>query len=251
MTGDISWHGPDPLPDLAGPREFAENYWLPLRNSFPGLRRVCHMFFGGCSNGRADGEGDGRMWVGGTGWFSGTFARDWLSISATGKEARIRWGELCRVEDGQISEVFTLLDIVDLMQQAGLRVLPPARGADSVWRAPRDDDAIYLEAQDPAESARTLDLIRRFIFDSLNVYDQKNLESMGVADYFPPDIQWYGPAGMACWPRMPAGTWIARPRVNGSASTAWTSGAAKMACSPRTGCSSTCSTCFASSALTC
>ncbi len=139
------------------------------------------------------------MWAGGTGWFSGTFARDWLSIPATGKKVRIRWGELCRVEDGRISEIFTLLDIVDLMQQAGLWVLPPARGADSVWPAPRDDDAIYLEAQDPVESARTLDLIRRFIFDSLNVFDQKNLESMGVADYFPPDIQWYGPGGIgAC-----------------------------------------------------
>jgi hypothetical protein len=69
-----------------------------------------------------NGVGDGRMWVGGTGWFSGTFARDWLSIPATGKKIRIRWGELCRVKDGRISEVFTLLDIVDLMQQAGLRV---------------------------------------------------------------------------------------------------------------------------------
>jgi len=49
---------------------------------------------------------------------------------ATGKDVHIRWGELCQVKDGRINEVFTLLDIVDLMQQAGLRVLPLARGAE-------------------------------------------------------------------------------------------------------------------------
>lgn len=199
MTGDMAWHGPDPLLELAGPQQFARQFWLPLRKSFSGLTRKSHMFFGGPSNGRADGSGDGRMWVGGTGVFSGTFTRDWLSIPASGKPVDIRWGELCCVEDGQITEIYILLDIVDLLQQAGIEVLPPARGEDGVYPPPRNDDAVYLEARNPYESQETLDLIRRFIFEGLNVYDQENLKSMGIADYFPSDVSWYGPGGIgAC-----------------------------------------------------
>jgi predicted ester cyclase len=199
MTPDMPWHGPDPINELRGAKEFADNFWLPLKHSFSNPRRDSHMFFGGPSNGRADGQGDGRMWVGGTGWFSGVFAHDWLSIPATGEEVQIRWGELCCVEDGRISEIFILLDIVDLLQQAGHDVLPKARGKDGIYPPPLDDDAVYLEAQDEVESERTLKLIRTFIFDALNVYDQEALESMGIADYFPADVQWYGPGGIgAC-----------------------------------------------------
>ncbi len=199
LAPDMIWHGPDPINCLNGPAEFMDGYWRPLLKSFPDLRRISHMFFGGASNGRADGTGDGRMWVGGTGLFNGVFQNDWLSIPASGKPVSIRWGELCCVEDGRVSEIFILLDIVDLLQQAGFEVLPPARGKDGIWPAPSNDQAIYLDEQDEAESSHTLDLIRRFIYEGLNVYDQADLGSMGVADYFPPDIQWFGPGGIgAC-----------------------------------------------------
>jgi predicted ester cyclase len=150
----------------------------------------------GRSSGRADGLGDGRMWVGGTGLFEGRFERDWLGLPATGQPVHLRWGECNRVEDGRIVETYVLLDLVDLYQQCGIQVLPPGRGADGVWAPPRADNGVLLEAGDTEESARTLDLIRRFIFDSLNVYDQKSLESMGIADYFHPRVEWYGPGGI-------------------------------------------------------
>ncbi len=85
-------------------------------------------------------------------------------------------------------------------QAAGWRLLPPARGRDGIYPPPRNDDAIYLEPQSLGESDHTLDLIRRFIFDALNVYDEENLESMGIADYFHPNVHWYGPGGIgACF----------------------------------------------------
>lgn len=196
MTPDMPWHGPDPIIDLRGPGEFTEAYWDPLRASFTGLRRETHMFLGGRSNGRADGSNDGHNWAGGTGLFHGVFATDWLGIPASGQSVSLRWGELCRVDNGRIAETFILLDLVDLLQQAGYQVLAPARGRNGVWPAPADDDAILLVGQDPAESEQTLQLIRRFIFDSLNVYDQENLASMGVASFFTPGIQWFGPGGI-------------------------------------------------------
>jgi predicted ester cyclase len=187
---------------LRGVEAFVSEFWLPLHHSFSDLRRQSHLFFGGKSNGRIDGDisRDGKMWVCGTGYFTGTFDRDWLTIPATGGEVRIRWGEFCRVEQDRIVEIYFLFDLVDLMQQAGFYVLPPSRGTDGVYPPPQAQDGILLDAQSEQQSEESLNHIRRFIFDGLNSYDQSELSSMGMADFFRPDVQWYGPGGIgACF----------------------------------------------------
>jgi len=199
MTADSDWHGPDPINKLQGAEGFATGYWKPLLSSFPDMKRESHIFMGGKSNGRIDGSGDGKMWVGGTGYFHARFENDYLSIPATGDEVSIRWGEFCRVEDQKIVETFLILDLIDLMQQAGINVLPPSRGTDGVYPPPKANDGVLLEEQDAGQSEHTLAHIRTFIFDGLNNYDQSELKSMGMADYFDPDVHWYGPGGIgAC-----------------------------------------------------
>ncbi len=196
---ECRWHGHDPVDRLHGADDFVANFWRPLLHSFPDLQRRCHIFMGGRSNGRIDGKHDGKMWVSGTGCFNGTFANDYLTIPATGGAVDIRWGEFCRVEDGKIVETYFLLDVIDLMQQAGYHVLPPSRGADGLYPPPRANDGVLLDAQDEQVSANSLEHIRHFIFDGLNSYDQSALESMGMADFFSPDVKWYGPGGIgAC-----------------------------------------------------
>ncbi len=202
MAEDISWNGPDPINQLRGVEAFVSNFWLPLRQSFPDLKRQSHLFFGGESNGRIDGLFDRQMWVCGTGYFRGTFEQDWRMIPATGGEVKIRWGEFCRMERGNIVETYLLLDLVDLMQQAGFHVLPPSRGLDGRYPPPRLNDGILLTPQDEQESQQSLALIRRFIFDGLNSYDQSGLESMGVAQFFHPNVQWYGPGGIGACPSL-------------------------------------------------
>lgn len=199
LSQDHAWHGPDPVNELTGSEAFLSDFWRPLLYSFPDLKRQTHIFMGGKSNGRADGSNDGRMWVAGTGCFNATFANDYLSIPASGAAVSIRWGEFCRIEQDQVVETFLLLDLIDLMQQAGFQVLPASRGIDGLYPRPKSNDGILLEAQDEQESAYTLDHIRRFIFDALNGYDQAELESMGIADFFHPEVSWYGPGGIgAC-----------------------------------------------------
>jgi predicted ester cyclase len=201
MVEDIAWFGPDPLNQLQGVEAFVSDFWLPLRQSFPNLKRQSHIFFGGQSNGRIDGDIslDGNMWVGGTGYFNATFTQDYLTIPATGREVNLRWGEFCRMEQGKIVEIYFLLDLVDLMQQAGFQVLPPSQGAGGLYPPPRAKDGILLKVQNEQESAYSLDHIRRFIFEGLNRYDQSNLTSMSMANFFHPDVQWYGPGGIgAC-----------------------------------------------------
>lgn len=199
VSDECTWHGPDPINDLQGVDEFIASYWRPLLRSFPDARRQTHVFFGGKSSGRIDGQDDGHMWVCGTGLINATFAADYLAIPATGREVSIRWGEFCRIERGKIVEVYFLLDLIDLMQQAGFEVLPPSRGADGIYPPPRAGDGILLEEQNKSQSENTLQHIRRFIFEGLNSYDQSELKSMGMADFFHPQVQWYGPGGIgAC-----------------------------------------------------
>lgn len=196
---DLRWNGPDPLNSLTGSSAFLEGIWVPFRKAFRSLRRNTFIYIAGKSSGRVDGLGDGRTWVGGTGVFEAVFTQDWLGIPAHNERVVLRWGEFCRVEDSQIVEIYMLLDLVDLMQQVGFDVLPPARGRDGIYPPPAANDGVLHDVQDTAESAHSLSHIRRFIFDGLNSYDQGSLSSMGIAGYFEPHIKWYGPGGIgAC-----------------------------------------------------
>ena len=199
ISPDVRWFGPQPIGTITGARALLTDFWKPLFHSFPDLNRQTHLFFGGDSSGRRDGSPDGREWITGTGLFHATFEKDYLSIPATGKQVNIRWGEFCRMENRQIVEIYFLLDLVDLMQQAGFQVLPESRGSDGLYPPPKEQDGVLLEPQDETETRTSLQHIRRFIFDGLNRYDQSELQSMGMADFFHPDVQWYGPGGIgAC-----------------------------------------------------
>ncbi len=201
MSENVVWYGFDPVNELQGVESFCTDFWKPLLSSFPNLTRQTHIFMGGKSNGRIDGDisKDGKMWVSGTGYFNGTFENDYLGIPANGKEVSIRWGDFSKIENGKIVEIYFQLDLIDLMQQVGINVLPPSRGKDNIYPAPKANDGVLLDAQNEAASDYSLEHIRQFIFEGLNAYDESNLESMGMADYFHPDVKWYGPGGIgAC-----------------------------------------------------
>jgi predicted ester cyclase len=198
MHTDVEWNGPDPIGRLHGVKAFASDFWESLLQSFPDMTRQTHIFFGGESNGRIDGDSslDGHMWVTGTGLMTGTFVNDYLTIPATGDQITIPWGEFCRLADGAIAEVYFLIDLVELMRQAGYEVLPPNRGADGIYLPAAATGGISLGIQNQEATHRTLRHIRRFLFDGLNAYDQTGLKSMGMADFFDPEVRWYGPGGI-------------------------------------------------------
>jgi predicted ester cyclase len=196
LPANISWSGPDPIKKLNGIEAVNSNYWQPLLKSFPDLKRESYIFFGGISSGRTDGRFDGQEWVCGLGHFRGTFEHDWLTIPASGKETLIRWSEFCRMKAGKIVEIHILLDIPDVMRQAGFPALPPDRCNPNLWSLPRANNGILWAAQSEEETQRSLKLIRNMIYTGLNDFDQSELESMGIAQYFHPQLQWYGPSGI-------------------------------------------------------
>jgi predicted ester cyclase len=199
LAASIHWQGPAPFPDAHGAGSIAESFLAPLKRAFPDLRRETHIFMGGSSQGKRDGLTDGRMWVCGTGYLVGRQARSFLSIPPNNGPVRIRWAEFYRFEGDEIVQCQTLLDFVDWFEQIGRPVLPRLRGASFVYPAPTGFDGNLFAAQDPAETEKSQSLIRDFLFAGLNKFDKSNLESMGVARYFHPNVKWYGPGGIgAC-----------------------------------------------------
>jgi len=201
MHDNVMWHGFFPYDQLHNTDSFCNDFWKPLLHSFPDLTRYTHIFMGGQSNGRIDGDisKDGKLWVSGTGYFTATFVNDYLRIPAHLEKVNIRWGEFCEIEHDKITKIYFLLDLIDLMQQVGIHVLPPSKGKDHIYPQPMAKDGFLLNEQIKETSHYSLEHIRRFIFEGLNSYDQSNIKSMGMADYFHPDVKWYGPGGIgAC-----------------------------------------------------
>ena len=187
------WHTSHPINELHGTAAIAENFWRPLAQAFPDLERRTDIFFGGDFDGRF--VGGAGQWVCATGHYLGEFSRDWLGIPATGEPAFIRFGEFYRVEGGCIVEARVLVDLVDLMRQAGYDVLPPGRGLEIRPPGPQGHDGLLLTPHDSAEARQTHAVLQRMI-DGLMNFDQADLKSMGMERFWHPQMMWYGPSGI-------------------------------------------------------
>lgn len=120
---------------------------------------------------------------------------DWLGIPATGDTVYVRIGEFYRVEDSKIVEARILLDLVDVMRQAGYPVLPKSRGLDLLVPGPQMSDGLLLTQQDSDETRHTL-LVLMGMMSGLHTFDQKDLSSMNVQGHWHKDMMWYGPCGI-------------------------------------------------------
>jgi predicted ester cyclase len=189
---DIDWHGFQPLRQLKGATEIWSQFWRPLLAAIPDLVRRPYLFIGG--------EFENGDWVCGTGDLIGTFADDWhideIVIPASGTSVRFRFGEFCRVQEGQIVEIRIIVDLPDLMRQVGITLFDTSYGRDIWIPGPLAGDGVILESQDPTESAKTLSLVEEMIFGGLNRYDGRSQESQGLDRYWHPNMVWYGPVGI-------------------------------------------------------
>ena len=201
FSAECIWTGPAPVSRVIGPKAIAESFWAPLRSAIPNLRRQKYILLGGTSSGHANGGGeDGRMWVAGTGYLIGKAAHRFLEIPITEKNLRLRWGEFYRLEEGMIVEAHVLIDFIDWFEQIGLNVLAEPLGVAHVYPAPTGYNGLLIDPQDPAETKKTLSFGRDFIYSALNSFDTKDLSSMGIANFFHPNVKWYGPGGIgACF----------------------------------------------------
>ncbi|WP_435186567.1 ester cyclase [Halobellus sp. EA9] len=184
---DAEWHGPAPIDELDGRDAVASEYWGPLLEAFPDLEKNDYILFGG--------EFAGDEWVCATGNLVGTFEDEWLDIPPTGHATFLRFGEFHRFEGDRIAETRILIDVLDVLRQAGYRFVP-SLAPEIVIPGPATQDGILLDEQDDAASAKTMELVEGMLFDGLNSYDEHGLENMGMEEYWHEDFMWYGPAGI-------------------------------------------------------
>lgn len=185
---DADWNGPHPINALSGGAGVLAGFWQPLATAMPDLERG----FDICIAGRFK-DGD---WVASTGHYTGTFTAPWLGIPPTGGVATLRYGEYLRFEDGRVREAYVILDLPDLLRQAGIPPFAFAMGTEDRVPGPATRDGVVLAPQDGAETAKSLALVEAMIA-GLMQYDGRTLDSMGMERFW--DVRrmmWYGPAGI-------------------------------------------------------
>ena len=184
------WRGSHPLNEMQGVEAIARTVWTPLHHAFPDLERRDIILIGGSYAG-AD-------LVATVGHYCGTFRQDWLTIPATGRPVYLRFGEVHEVRDGRIARSTVLIDVLDVIRQAGFWPVPPSLGTEEQWPAPFTADGIVLTDQDPALSAASITQARAMqqTLGDYNFIDHDGLMAMPQKDYWHPRMMWYGPAGV-------------------------------------------------------
>jgi len=192
---DVQWYGPHPINAYRGCDALIGNFWTPFLHAFPDVERRDDIFIAG--------EFKDGAWVGATGYYTATFANDWLGIAATNAVINIRYGEFSRIEDGRVCEVYIILDILDVLRQVGQypKILSTPLGVLDRSPAPATRDGVDLSFIDSAESIKSLKLVEAMIA-GLMQYDRQTLISMGMTRFWHPEMMWYGPAGIGMSRRL-------------------------------------------------
>ncbi len=176
-----------PVNEHQGTDAICEALWRPIRKSFPDIERRDQVVIGGSYK-----EAD---YVCTVSILQGTFAQDWLGIPASHGVATLNCGEINRVEGGRIVESHVLIDVLDLMHQAGCWPLSPSLGAEGMWLGPATNDGVRLDEADPERGAEALKLVKD-MHGGLLAFDGKDLSSMHHAKYWAENFMWYGPSGI-------------------------------------------------------
>jgi predicted ester cyclase len=188
-SAEVAWHGPHPINAHHGAANVVEKFWLPFLHSFPDIERRDDVVIAGSFK--------GGKWIGATGYYTATFTHDWLGIRATGGVVNIRYGEFSRMEAGRVHEVYVIVDILDVMYQAGCWpvMLPKSRGPLDRVPGPASRDGVTIVSAPLHESDASLKLVEAMI-KGLMEYDGKTLASMAMERFWHQHMMWYGPAGI-------------------------------------------------------
>ncbi|MEY2593366.1 MAG: hypothetical protein RI972_1055 [Pseudomonadota bacterium] len=193
LSPDSLWVVSHPVNELRGPQQVLQQFLEPIRQAMPDVERRTDVFFAGHWDGRID--GGAGTWVTCTGHYLGKFLAPLWGIAPTGEPAWLRFGEFYRIEAGRIVEARILLDLVDLARQAGQRLLPPSSGLELLVPGPQNASGILRHSPEGQAPSTCLPLVEAMI-GGLGRYNQQDLRSMGMEQYWQPNMMWYGPCGI-------------------------------------------------------
>ncbi|MDJ0827293.1 MAG: ester cyclase [Rhodobacter sp.] len=190
VTPDSVWDVAHPVHRLEGPEAIWVEFWSPIRSALAHAYRRDELFFGG-RNTRAQ----GGQWIAALSHYVGRFERPLFGIPPSDRLVFLRSGAFFRIEDGRIAEAKIILDLPDLMRQAGRFPLPRELGTEMLFPGPASHDGV-LPAGD--NGADTLRIVEGMLGD-LHHYDPVTAASYkqtGEHGYWHDDMMWYGPGGI-------------------------------------------------------
>ena len=199
IAADAVWHCSHPVNELHGRDSILRGWAQPLASAFPDLERRADVLMAGVFDGRfCGGEG---VWVATTGHYCGTFLEPLFGIAPSHNLAFLRFGEFYRIEHGKIVEARILVDLIDLLRQTGVRVLPVPTGIEMLVPGPKDHAGLMHDVQSPAATAQSMQLVESMI-GGLHQFKDGSLRSMGMHAHWSPNMMWYGPAGIGSMRRV-------------------------------------------------
>lgn len=193
-TGEnYQWRGVYPFREQDGATATAEVFWKPLMTSIKHLQRRQDVFIAGTNEVESD-----EQWVMSMGHFMGLFDEEYLGIRPTGKMINLRYAEFSCVENGKIVKTGLFVDLLGLMDQAGVYPLPPSTGKYFVYPGPRNHDGLLFEDAAPEEGVKTLALVNKMVEDlsALNKSGAMGITPDVLEPSWSKNMIWYGPAGV-------------------------------------------------------
>ena len=196
---DYLWRGVYPFREQQGSQATADVFWSPLMTSLSRMQRRQDIFIGGTN------EISGEQWVMSMGHFMGLFDADWMGVRATRKMINLRYAEFNCVENGRITKTGLFIDIIGMMQQAGVNPLPPQTGASFVYPGPRNHDGLLFNDAPEEEGVATLALVNQMVADlsALNDSGAMGCPPEVLEQSWSKDMIWYGPGGIGATYTIP------------------------------------------------
>ena len=190
LADDVVFHGPAPIGSSSGRDAYLDGVIAPLTRMLPSVHRRPYLFLGGWSE-----VGRPGTWVASTGDMVGVMEGSWLGVPASGREMHLRFAEFYRIEEGRVTEIRCLYDVLGLAAQAGFELLPPFHGRTITPPGPAVVDGVRRGGAPAGEAAATLALVEAML-GGCNQLEDGQLESMGMAAFWHDDMVWHGPWGV-------------------------------------------------------
>ncbi len=176
-----------PVNDLSGRDAIVDGLWQPLFTALPDVERRDEILLAG--------EFQGKEIVSAMGHFQGTFSAPLFDIPPTHGNVHVRYGEVHLVRGGRIAHSWVLVDMLDLMWQAGCWPVAPSLGAEGMWAGPATCDGVQPGVVDAEHGATSLKRVKD-MHGALLSFDGTNLDSMPLAEHWTKNFLWYGPSGI-------------------------------------------------------
>ncbi len=190
-SDDFKMRCTHPFNELNGAEQVANNLWVPIKNSFKPIQRRMDIFYAGI-NSLDTNEG---KWVTSMGHLMGIFNKPFFGIQPNFKSILLRYAEFYKVENDKITEGAIFLDIINLMQQLGLSVIPESTGLVGITPGPMNHKGLKLNISENAESRKTLELIHRMRDRLVKESKMKSVKDELELDWHN-DMIWWGPGGI-------------------------------------------------------